>query len=69
MSQKCEQFSYELFCCDLLRSGGNFGPKWSPQTPSLASMSKFPYRGKNIKNIVFNYLFEVFVKRNGKIVL
>ena len=51
MSQKCEQFSYELLFCDCLGFGVLNGP---PPPPSPASMSKFPSGWKRLKTIVLN---------------
>ena len=54
MSQKCEQFSYEILFCYFLRLLRTFSPKWSPTqppSPSLASMPKFPSRRKRMKKM------------------
>ena len=63
MSQKCEEFSYELFVCENLRF-------WvilvvifkmvSPPPPSPASMSKFHSRGKNMEHNCFFMIFCCF---------
>ena len=51
MSQKCDQYLFEMFC-DL---GGFLGPKWSP--PSPASMSKLPSRGNKYGTKCFLMFF------------
>ena len=53
--QKCEQFSYELFFESFGDLGYFWGPKWSPPSPSPASMSKFPSRGKYERNVSVDF--------------
>ena len=64
--QKCEQFSYELFVWDLF---GILGPKWSPPSPSPASLSKFPSWGKICKTIFYKWFLMIFMKTNWNMVL
>ena len=69
MTQKCEQFSHELFFCDFGRFVVLNAPHHSP-TPSPASMSKFPPGEKILKKNVFVCdLFVIFVNKIEKMVL
>ena len=60
MSQKCEQFSYELFlrCLGILEVLN--GPP--PPSPSPASMSKFPFGRKIRKKISVYGMIMIFMK-------
>ena len=60
MSQKCEQFSYEgFFIIFFLDFGGYLVLNGPPPSPSPASMSKFPSRGKNMKKTWFLVFFMI----------
>ena len=68
MSQKCEQFSYDLFFCDFGGIGVGFVGSWmAPPHPIPGVNVKVPFRKKKyVKQNVFYIFVMIFMEKIKK---